>query len=114
MSARRVLLAAVLPSLALSQNSPLALPNGRAPRPGANEQLDQLSARVDRDLAEGRISPAQATEDHRRINAIEDEVSADREEHGGRLTDSDRFDIEAQIERLRDSLRRERTTGPAN
>lgn len=107
-------LAASLPGLAAAQTGPLQLPNARPPALGANEQLDALNARIDRELAAGRLSPADATEAHRQVNRIEDETSADREAHGGRLTDTDRFALQGEIDHLRDELHNGHVAGPAN
>ncbi|HEY2658511.1 MAG TPA: hypothetical protein VGI79_02235 [Caulobacteraceae bacterium] len=78
------------------------------PPNGVRDQLDQLSARIDRDLAQGRLSQKQAEQARRQVNDIAAQASTLRERHGGTLTVADHFAIHAQIERLDNQIHGER------
>jgi opacity protein-like surface antigen len=102
-------IAASLPAAALAQAAqPPASPSPAAPN-GISAQLDRLSSRVDRYLAQGQLSQKDAHQAHLEINRIQDEASADREQHGGHLTVADHFDLQAEIDHLNAELHRERT-----
>lgn len=95
---------------AVAQNAPTVAhhPSGRN---GLNEQLDQLSARIDRRLARGQLSQQVADNAHREINDLQAEASDDRLQNGGQLKEADRFGLQARITQLKDEIDRDRTTG---
>ena len=110
-AAAAAIIAASLPALAQAQDMPLSSADN--PPAGIHEQLDHLAVRIDRGLSTGGLSQAEADRAHREINRIEDQASADRERDGGRLTDADRFDLQAQINHLAEAIRWERADGAA-
>ncbi len=79
-------------------------------RNGLNEQLDQLSARIDRRLARGQLSQRDADKTHREINDLQAEASDDRLQNGGKLKEADRFGLQERIIQLKEEIDR-RTTG---
>ena len=101
-------LALATPGLGFAQ-VPLIGSSAPAPPRGINAQLDGLNARIDREAAAGRLSPTQAIEAHRRVNAIQDVASTEREREGGKLSVGDRIDLQSQIDHLSDDLHFERT-----
>jgi len=103
-------IAAGIPALGSAQTAPP--PPNPSPMNAHNitEQLNQVSARIDRYLARGQLSQTEAVEALRRVNALLDKASADREAHGGQLTEAERFRAQAKIDALNDDLRRERAT----
>jgi hypothetical protein len=105
--------AASLAAPALAQTPSPAVPSGSASRLGVNGQLDDLNRRIDRASALGRISQDQAVEDHRQVNSLQDEASADREQHGGKLIDAERFELQAKIDRLRQAVQQQRSENPS-
>lgn len=112
-AAAAISVGATFPSTALAQ-AELSGPSGGPTAPGGvREQLDQLSARVDRGLREGQLSQKAADEARRRINDIAAQASTDRERDGGKLTEADRFDITAQINRLGSEIHWQRTEATA-
>jgi hypothetical protein len=117
-AAAAVSIGATLPSAVLAQaelGSPSAGPSASN---GVRERLDQLGDRVDRGVRQGQLSPKEADEARRRIDDISAQASTDRERDGGRLTEADRFDILAQIDRLGGEIRWQRkeeaTAAPAD
>jgi len=101
-----------LPGLAAAQTPVLHLPPSAAVRPSITTQLSQLGDRIDRYVAEGRLSSADADHARRELNRIQDQASADRERNGGHMALADRFELHAQIDRLREEIRQERTPRP--
>jgi hypothetical protein len=101
-------LVASLPGLALAQAASSHIP---ASELGLNEQLDQLSARIDRDVGGGQLSQTQAVDAMREVSSIQDAADAEREEHGGQLGVADRLELQARIDHLKADLRHERTNG---
>jgi hypothetical protein len=106
-------LALSAPALAQAPAPALQLPNQPAVRPGLTQQLDDLSARIDRDLAQGRISQADAIRDHREVNRIQDLAAADREANAGHLTEAEHFDLQAQIDQLGHEIHQQHTGADA-
>jgi hypothetical protein len=96
---------------AIAQNPPSAVQPPSA-RNGVNEQLDAISARIDRRLARGRLSRDDATAAHREVDDIQAEAGEDRLRDGGQLSEADRFAIEARIHRLEEQIEGERTPVP--
>ncbi len=103
-----LIIAASLPSLGWAQGLRLDLTERPFAFHRIDEQLDRLSSRIDRDMAQGQRARADTEQAHREINGLQDQLNADREEHGGRITVPDRFDLQARIDRLKESLRIER------
>jgi hypothetical protein len=101
-------IAASLPGLGLAQGSRLDLSERPSALHRIIEQLDRLGGRIDREVAQGRLARPDADRARREINSIQDQMNADREEHGGRVTVADRFDLQARIDRLKENLRQER------
>ena len=101
-------IAASLPSLGLAQGSRLDLSAKPSALHRIIEQLDRLNSGIDREVAQGRLARPDADRAHREISGIQAQMTADREEHGGRVTVADRFDLQARINRLRENLRQER------
>jgi len=95
-------LAASFPGLTLAQ----------AAQYGINQQLDQLSAKIDREVGRGQLSQTQAVDALREVSSIEDAADAEREEHGGELEVANRLDLQARIDRLKAHILQERTNGP--
>ncbi len=73
-------------------------------RDGLDGQLAEIAARIDRRAAKGHLSPAQATDAHREVNDLQSEIGDDRARNGGRLSESDRFDLQARIRALKAKL----------
>jgi hypothetical protein len=105
-------LCASLSGPAIAQAPIVHLPDRAAMRPGVVAQLDELSSRVDRYVAQGRLSAADADHARREINRIQGEVSDARERNGGRFETADRFELQSQIDKLRREIHRERTSAP--
>lgn len=101
---------ASLPLTVLAQDVPLPVQDGPAARLGVRDQLKLLDLRVDRDLAQGRLSQAEADRAHREISRIEDEAKSDRVRNDGHLTDAHASDLQARIDRLHGTLRWARTS----
>ncbi len=101
-------LVAGLPTLTLAQAAPP--PSVHSPISGHNitDQLDQLSARIERYRARGQLSPAEADAARRAINALEGQAGANREANGGQFSDAERFAMQSKIDDLNRELRRER------
>lgn len=101
-------IAAAAPGLGLAQVARLDLTE----RPPAfhliDERLDRLSSRIDRQMTHGWLARTATEQAHREINGMKDQLNADREQHGGRITVPDRFYLQARIDRLEESLRIER------
>jgi len=98
---------------ALSQAPIVHLPDRADMEPGIAVQLDALSSRIHRYIAQGRLSPVDVDQARRELHRIQGEFTDDRERNGGRLEVADRFELQSQIDRLRRSLTRERTDAPA-
>jgi hypothetical protein len=110
-SAAAAIIAASLPALSHAQDiAPSPVDN---PPAGIHEQLDRLVTRIDRGLSAGHLSQADADRAHREVNRIEDLASVDRERDGGRLTDADRFDLQARIDHLAADVRLDRADSVA-
>ena len=101
-------IAAGLPSVGWAQSTPPPSPHGPANAHNITAQLNQLSATIDRYLARGQLTQTEAVEAHRKVNALLDQASANREEGGGQLTEAERFGMQAKIDDLHDSIRQER------
>ena len=101
-------IAAWLPALGFAQTTTPPSPHSTINGHNIGSQLDQLGARIDRYLARGQISKAEAAEAHRELNALQDQASADREENGGQLPIAERFAMQGKIDDLNRDLRRER------
>ena len=95
---------------ASAQNAPPATHHPSA-RNSLNDQLDQLSARINHRLARGQISPHDADKTHREINDLQAEASDDRLQNGGQLKEADRFSLQDRITQLKEEIDRDRTTG---
>jgi len=95
---------------ASAQNAPPVTHQPSA-RNGLSEQLDQLSARIDRRLARGQMSQHDADKTHREINDLQAEASSDRLQNGGQLKGADRFGLQDRITQLKEEIDRDRTTG---
>jgi len=95
---------------ASAQNAP-TVSHVPSARNGLSEQLDRLSARIDRRLARGQISQRNADKTHREINDLQAEASDDRLQNGGQLKVADRFGLQARITQLKEEIDRDRTTG---
>jgi outer membrane murein-binding lipoprotein Lpp len=78
--------------------APVAFPSARN---GLNEQLDRLSATIDRRVAHGRMSLQDAERARREVNNLQAETSDDRVKNGGQLTEADRFRLQARISQLK-------------
>lgn len=104
------LVAAAATSIGASLPLTVLAQDGSVARLGIYDQLKLLDVRVDRDLAQGRLSPAEADRAHRDINRIENEARSDSVRNDGHLTDADATDLKARIDRLRRSVRWERTS----
>jgi hypothetical protein len=110
-------LAAWLPSSGAAQTLSPSTQYGAIAESGITAQLSQLSARIDRYLAHGQLSQAEAVDAHRDVNAIEDQANAYREDNGGKLSDTERIEMQKDIDNLNADIRRERDahgTAPAN
>ena len=106
-------LAAPLPGLALAQAAAAASPPIPAVEQPINRQLDQLSARIDREVGGGRLTQTQAVDALREVSSIQDAADAEREEHGGQLGFADRLELQTRIDHLKADIRHERTNGGA-
>jgi len=106
-------LAASLPAFALAQAPIVHLPDRAAMRPGVSAQLTELSGRIDRYVAQGRLSAADADHARREINRFQGEASDERERNGGQRAIADRFELQSQIDKFREDLLRERASGPS-
>jgi len=110
-------LVASLPGLILAQGLAAGSPPIPAVEQPINQQLDQLSARIDREVGGGQLSQTQAVDALREVSSIQDAADAEREEHGGQLGFADRLELQTRIDHLKSDLRHERTSGgttPAN
>ncbi len=107
-AATAAILIAGLPTLTLAQAAPP--PSSHTTISGHNitDQLDQLSARIERYRARGQLSPAEADAARRAINALEGQAGANREDNGGQFTDAERFAMQSKIDDLNRDIRRER------
>jgi len=101
---------AALPALAVAQPAPGPVQAPSA-RDSLTEQIDRLSATIDRRLARGRLTQLQADQAHRQINDLQAELSDDRLKNGGQLSEADRFGLQARISTLKAQIDRERATG---
>ncbi len=104
------LVAAAATSIGASLPLTVLAQDGSIARLGIHDQLKLLDVRVDRDLAQGSLSQAEADRAHREINRIEDETRSDRVRNDGHLTDADATRLQARIDRLRGTVRWERTS----
>jgi hypothetical protein len=77
-----------------------AAPDGAPTSQRVSAALTQLDARIDRRAAEGRLTPAEAQDDHAKANAIQAEADAERSQDGGQLTVQDRVRILSEIDQL--------------
>jgi hypothetical protein len=101
-----------VPSLVSGQTEPIRIPKiGSLPR--INEQLNLLSARIDREMARGLVTKHDAEDFQREINDLQAESSDERLQNGGPLKEGDRFDLQARISRLKERLDREIAKGAA-
>ncbi len=113
--------ALALPGLVWAQMGAQAGPQAGAPlsldapaeRHKIFGEIDQLNARIDRGLADGRLTPAQGVLAHRQVNAIQDQANTDRERGGGQLTVADRLDLQARLDHFSDDLHQQLSTGKA-
>ena len=100
-----------LPGLAAAQAALTRSSQIPAAEYGINQQLDQLSARVDREVGRCQLSQTEAVDALRDVSSIQDAADADREENGGQLTVPNRLEIQARIDHLKAAIRQERTSG---
>ncbi len=100
---------ASFPGPAPAQAPIVHLPDRAVTRPGVVAQLDELSSRIDRYVAQGRLSPADADHARRELNRIQGEVTDARERSGGRFEVADRFELQSQVDKLRREIHRKRT-----
>jgi hypothetical protein len=106
-----VSIVASFPGLALAQAAPAGSPQIPAAELGINEQLDRMSARIDREVGSGQLSQTEAVDALREVSSIEDAADADREEHGGQLPVADHLEFQTRIDHLKENIRHERTSG---
>jgi len=97
---------------ALAQAPIVHLPDSAVTRRGVDVQLTELSGRIDRYVAQGRLSPADADHARRELNRVQGEVGDARGRNGGHMATADRFELQSQIDKLRQDLDRERTGAP--
>lgn len=103
-------LCACLAGPALAQAPIVHLPDRASPRQTLDAQLSELSDRIDRYVSQKRLSPADTDHARRELNRLQGAVSDARERNGGRMEVADRFELRSQIEKLREEIRRQRTS----
>lgn len=81
-----------------------AAPDGAPTSQRVSAALTQLDARIDRRATEGRLTAAEAQDDHAKVNAIQSEADAERSQDGGQLTVQDRVRILGEIDQLNRDL----------
>jgi len=102
-----VALAAASPALARAQGAPLQLSEPTPRRVTLEDQMRHLNAQVTADVSAKRISPANALIIQRELNGVQGQLGDARDGNGGHATLSERFDLQAQLDRIADEIRKD-------
>ena len=104
-------LAASAPGAAAAQNAPLDLSSspsaGMSGRTSISDRVRALNAKVTAELGSRQISPTNAVVIQRELNGIQGQLSADQEKDGGHLTVADHLDLQAQVDKISDEIRKD-------
>jgi phage shock protein A len=101
---------AAAPSVATAQPPAPSISHPSA-RDGLDEQLGEVTARIDRREARHELSAEDAKHARLEVNDLQAQVADARARDGGRLSEADRFALQGEIHRLEDRIDQERPAG---
>jgi hypothetical protein len=101
---------ALLPAIAGAQ-PPAPSIGHPSNRDGLNEQLGEVLARIDRRQARGELSAEDAKHARLEVTDLQSQITEAQSRDGGRLSESDRFDLQGEIHQLEDKIDHERAPG---
>jgi hypothetical protein len=99
--------AASAPIRASAQGEPLRISGDPPAEISLDDQARTLGANVTTEIRANRISPGNANLVQRELNGVQSQIAADRDRHGGRLTVAERIDLQGQIDKIADEIRKD-------
>jgi len=112
-AATAALLTVALPSAASAQDGSPSIVIGPGGQQGIHQQLVMLEARIDEGLVQGKYTPDEAYRARHEVYRIDEESTRERGPDGGPLSAADHADLQAKIDRLRDTIRWDRPSSAA-
>ena len=106
-----VVAAASLPTLSYAQGAPLKLPDPATHRSSIEDQLRDLNVKLASEIRARQISPANAEIIQRELNEVQAQRGDAQDVNGGHATLSERFDLQAQLDKIADEISKD-TVGP--
>jgi len=102
------LAALMLPAMA--QNAPSAVPGPTPPiqKPTINQRLENQQDRIAQGINSGQLTAGEAANLETKEAAINNEVRADRQANGGKLTQAERTQVNHQLNRTSKQIYRDK------